>query len=116
MCKCASVCVYVRCGRSTFTLAGCSPQVSWGNEADASCAVSGHSGLIQGDDLVAEAQRAVQTRTQLLHHPHDPNPRHLLDYHCRGVQLTEDNLRAIKTWTPKDSIKAISAAMSSLLK
>lgn len=81
---------------STFTLAGCSPQVSWGHETEASCAVSGHGGLIQGDDLIAEAQRAVQTRTQLLHHPHYPNPCHLLDHSCRGVQLTEDDLRTIE--------------------
>lgn len=88
---------FTRCNQSTFTLAGCSPQVSWRNEAEASCAVSGHGGLIQGDDLVAEVQWAVQARTQLLHHLHDPNSCHLLNYRCRGVQLTEDNLRAIDT-------------------
>lgn len=97
MCKCASICVYKRCDHSTFTLAGRGPQVSRGNEAEASCAVSGHDGLIQGDDLVAEAQRTVKTRAQLLHHPHDPNPRHLLDHSCGRVQLTEDDLKKIET-------------------
>lgn len=95
--KCASVCEYMRHNQSTFALAGCSSQVSRGNEAEASRAVSGHGGLIQGDDLIAEVQRAVQTRTQLLHHPHDPNPRHLLDHSCRGVQLAEDDLKTIET-------------------
>lgn len=99
--------MYTRCDHSTFTLAGRRPQVSWGNEAEASRAVRGHDGLIQGDDLVAEAQRTVKTRAQLLHHPHDPNPRHLLDHSCGGVQLTENDLRKIKTWMQKDSIKGI---------
>lgn len=98
----------------TFTLAGRRPQVSRGHEAEAGRAVCGHRGLIQGDDLVAKAQRAVQTRTQLLHHPQDPNSRHLLDHHCRGVQLTEDNLKG-KYRQPKDSAKGIYTEMCSLV-
>lgn len=90
------VCVSCVCNQCTVTLAGCSSLVSRCNEAEASRAVSGHSGFIQGDDLIAEAQWAVQPGTQLLHHPQDPDPRHLLDDSCRGVQLTEDHLRKIE--------------------
>lgn len=91
------LCVYVRCNQFTFTLAGCRSQVSWGDEAEPCCAVSGHGGLIQRDDLVAEVQWAVETRTQFLDHSNDPDTRHLLNHSCRGVQLTEDDLRTIET-------------------
>lgn len=77
-------------------MAGCSPQVPWGNEAEAGRAVSGHSGFIQGDDLIAEAQRAVQPGTQFLYHPHNPDSRHLLNHGCGGVQFTEDNLKTME--------------------
>lgn len=83
----------LRCDRRTVALAGGSPLVARRNEAEASCAESGHGALVQGDDLVAEAQRAVQPGAQLLHHTQDADTRHLLDHGCRGVQLTEDNLR-----------------------
>lgn len=75
------------------------------DEAEASRAVGGHGALIQGDDLITEVQRAVQARTQLLHNPHDPDPRHLLDHCRRGVQLTEDDLREEETQAAKESVK-----------
>lgn len=95
---------YTRCS-CTFTLAGRGPQVSGCDEAEASRAVGGHGALIQGDDLVTEVQWAVQARTQLLHNPHDPYPRHLLDHCHRGVQLTEDDLREEETQAAKESVK-----------
>lgn len=90
------ICVCVHNNVCTFTLASCSSLVSRGNEAEASRAVSGHGGFVQGDDLVAEAQRAVQSSTQFLYHPQDPDSCHLLNHSCRGVQLTEDNLKRNK--------------------
>lgn len=95
---------YTRCS-CTFTLAGSGPQVSGCDEAEASRAVGGHGALIQGDDLVTEVQRAVQACTQLLHNPHNPYPRHLLDHCHRGVQLMEDDLREKETQAAKESVK-----------
>lgn len=78
---------------STFTLARCGPHVAWGHKAEAGCTVGGHGAFVQCDHLVAESQRAVQTRAELLDHPNDADPRHLFNHPSRRVQLPEDNLR-----------------------
>lgn len=86
-----------RRNRRTFALAGRRPQVPRRDEAEARRAVGGHGVFIQGDDLVAEVQRAVEPRAQLLHHPHQTHAGHLLDHSRGGVELTEDHLREGKT-------------------
>lgn len=84
------------CDQSTVTLARGRPHVPRRDKAEAGGAVCGHGGFIQGDDLVAEVQWAIQTHTQLLNHTHDADPDHVLDHSRRGVKLAEDNLMKIQ--------------------
>lgn len=83
------------CDVCTVTLASGGSLVPRRDKAEAGRAVSGHGRLVQGDQLVAELQRTVQTLAQLLNDPHDANAGHVLDHGCRGVQFSENNLRKI---------------------